>query len=46
MSIAKKINLTVDMWDYLVYSYISASFEVLSLSKTIKLNGTCTGKSK
>ena len=36
MSIAKKINLTVDMWDYLVYSYISASFEVLSLKQNNK----------
>jgi len=33
------------LYGIIYYSYI-ASFEVLSLFKTIKLNGTCTGKSK
>jgi hypothetical protein len=36
----------LDLVPIISYNYISASFEVLSLSKTIKLNGTCTGKSK
>ena len=49
MSIVKKeiyFNLTLDLVPIISYNYISASFEDLSLSKTINLNGTCTGKSK
>jgi len=34
----------LDFWDYLIYTSSIASFEVLSLFKTIKLNGTITGK--
>jgi hypothetical protein len=46
----------LDFWDYLIYTSYIASFEVLSLFKTIKLPlgavrvktayGTCTRKSK
>ena len=36
----------LDLVPIISYNYISASFEDLSLSKTINLNGTCTGKSK
>jgi len=36
MSIAKKINLTLDIVPILSYNYVSASFEDLSLNQNYK----------